>query len=485
MRAYAHLFILAIFLLHASPVAQDTEKILRVGIIGLDTSHVVAFTRVMNDPAAEGPFARVQVTHAFPGGSPDIAASRDRIEGFTARLAEMGVEIVESIPSLLEKVDAVMLESVDGRLHLRQLLPVLAARKPVFIDKPMAGSLQDCLEIHRLAKEQGVPCFTSSSLRFGPGILAMREKVGKVLGCDAFGPCTIEEHHPDLYWYGIHGVEILFTIMGPGCVSVRRTQTAGHEQVTGAWEDGRIGTFRGLREGKKGYGAMVFGTKGIERSGPHTGYQPLVTEIAKFFVTGHAPVPLEESLEIYAFMEAADESKRQGGRPVTIASVIEKARIAPAKRALAAYRANWHGIETATLRIEDKWFTDVIPPGGGLYTFESRLRGDGVSWKLDKKHDHGPKPKGGEGSKGLDEGRGLFVDSLKQLDAAGLFDLSAKPGKIDPPGTIYFAGHTYTLSLRLEGAPGLFESQWKLVPGAGSKQLNTLLRRFFDRERWR
>lgn len=316
--------------------ADEATPAVKVGIIGLDTSHVVAFTKVLNDPNAAGDLAGVRVVAAFPGGSPDIPDSRDRVAGFTQELREkFGVEIVDSIGALLPKVDAVLLESVDGRPHLEQVKPVFAAGKRVFIDKPVAGSLADALEIYRLSRESGVPCFSSSSLRFSPGILGMRtsEKVGKVLGCDAYGPCSLEEHHPDLYWYGIHGVETLFTIMGPGCVSVARVHTKDTDFVTGVWNDGRVGTFRGSRagSGKGAYGAMVFGEKGVAPSGGYAGYEPLVVEIARFFKTGKPPVTAEETIEIMAFMEAADESKRQGGAPVTLESVIKKARRVPAE----------------------------------------------------------------------------------------------------------------------------------------------------------
>jgi predicted dehydrogenase len=306
----------------------DEPKTVRVGIIGLDTSHVNAFTSVLNRPGNQDDLAGVTVVAAFPGGSPDIAASRDRLEGFTKDLREKyGVEIVDSIETLLTKVDAVLLESVDGRPHLKQARPVFAAKKPLFIDKPLAASLADAIEIFRLSKESGTPCFSTSSLRFSPGIQAMRTggKVGDVLGCDAYGPCSLEEHHPDLYWYGIHGVETLFTIMGTGCVSVTRTQTKDTEFVTGVWKDGRIGTFRGLRAGRHDYGATVFGTTGIAPSGGYGGYEPLVVEIAKFFKTGKPPVSAEETLEIMAFMEAADESKRQAGSPVALDTVRSKA----------------------------------------------------------------------------------------------------------------------------------------------------------------
>jgi predicted dehydrogenase len=298
---------------------------LRAGIIGCDTSHVPAFTKTMNTKPELG----VRVVAAYPGGSPDLAVSRDRVAGYTKQLKEeFGVEIVDSIEKLLEKVDVVLLESVDGRPHLEQVKPVLKARKPVFIDKPVAGSLEDALLIYDLAKEYNTPVFSASSLRFSPGILGMRNdpKVGAVIGCDAYGPCSLEEHHPDLFWYGIHGVETLFTIMGPGCETVSRTQTKDTELVVGTWKGGRIGTFRGLRAGKSGYGATVFGEKGIAPSGTYAGYDPLVVAVCKFFQDGKPPVSAEETIEIFAFMEAADESKRKGGVPVSIDSVLSKAR---------------------------------------------------------------------------------------------------------------------------------------------------------------
>ncbi len=314
---------------------QQPKKVLRAGIIGLDTSHVVAFTRVLNDPKAPPELSGIKVVAAYPGGSPDVEASRTRIKNFTQTLKEKyGVKIVNSIKELLPLVDVILLESVDGRPHLKQVIPVFKAGKPVFIDKPVAGSLADAIRIFDLAKKYKVPCFSSSSLRFSPGIIGARnsDKIGKVMGCSAYSPCSLEPHHPDLFWYGVHGVEILFTVMGTGCEKVSRTQTKDYELVVGTWKGGRIGTFRGLRRKPYGYGGLVFGSKRIQPLGSYTGYKPLLVEVVKFFKTGKAPVRAEETIEMFAFMDAADESKRQGGRPVTIASVMQKARVEIAKR---------------------------------------------------------------------------------------------------------------------------------------------------------
>lgn len=308
--------------------AADAPVPLRAGIIGLDTSHVVAFTRLLNSPEAKGDLAGIRVVAAYPGGSADLAASRDRVGEFTRQLRdEFRVEIVDSIDALLGKVDVVLLESVDGRKHLEQVGPVLKARKPVFIDKPVAGSLADAVRIYRLAERHGTPCFSSSSLRYYPSVTGLRgnRQVGDLVGCDSYGPCPVEEHHPDLFWYGVHGVEALFTVMGTGCVSVTRVRTAGTDLVTGTWQGGRIGTFRGIRRGKADYGTLAFGTDGVAFAPGVGGYEPLLAEIGKFFRSGRAPVSAAETLEIFAFMEAADESQRRGGVPVTIESVMGRA----------------------------------------------------------------------------------------------------------------------------------------------------------------
>ncbi len=321
------LWIVAAICLTVGPLwAAEDSTPFRIGIIGMDTSHVPAFTKLLHDPAKN---YGCKVVAGYPGGSPDIESSANRVEGYTNQMrTEFGVEIVASIEELCGKVDGVLLESVDGRPHLAQVKPVIAAKKPVFIDKPMAGSLADGLEIFRLAKENDVPCWSSSSLRFGPSIAGMknREDVGQVMGCEAFSPCSLDEHHPDLYWYGIHGVEILFTIMGPGCQTVQRTQTKDYELVVGVWKDGRIGTFRGLRAGRHDYGALVYGSKGIVRSGGYEGYGHLVDEIVTFFKTGQAPISPEETIEILAFMTAADESKALNGAKVELAAVLQEAR---------------------------------------------------------------------------------------------------------------------------------------------------------------
>jgi hypothetical protein len=309
------------------PKEEKKVDMLNIGIIGLDTSHVIAFTKSINTENPKPEFVNCRIVAAYPKGSPDIESSTSRVEGYVKTLSGMGVEIVPSIEEMLTKVDAVLLETNDGRPHLEQLIPCLKAGKPVFIDKPIAGSLSDAIAIFKAAEKFDVPVFSSSSLRFTPNAQALRsgEKIGKITGCDAYSPCSLEETHPDLYWYGIHGVETLFTVMGPGIKSVTRSATPDFDVVTGIWNDKRIGTFRGIRAGGKGYGGTAFGEKGVEQIGGFAGYEPLLMEVVKFFKSGKVPVEAEETLDIYAFMSAADESKRQGGKPVMIKDVMTAA----------------------------------------------------------------------------------------------------------------------------------------------------------------
>jgi len=293
---------------------------IRIGIIGTDTSHVPAFTQLLNgDASRPDHIGGARVVAAYKGGSADVENSASRVDQYAEQVhSKFGVEIVPDIATLLTKVDAVILSSVDGRVHLEQARPVIAAHKPLFIDKPLASTLEDAREIARLAKEAGVPWFSSSSLRFGE--IAAATKFSDIAGAITFGPGPFEPHHKlDLSWYAIHPVELLFTIMGPGCESVTRTASENADVMVGRWKDGRIGTVRAIRPYSE-YGAVVFRAKEIMEVKPQGSgsYRPLVVEIVKFFQTGKPPVPNEDTLEIFAFMDAAQKSKEQGGKPVIV-----------------------------------------------------------------------------------------------------------------------------------------------------------------------
>jgi len=300
---------------------------LRVGIIGLDTSHATAFTKSLNVENASPDFGGYKVVAAYPQGSKDIKSSIDRVPDYIEEVKKYGVEIVDTIPELLKKVDVVLLETNDGRPHLEQVIPVFKAGKTVFIDKPVAGTLTDAFAIFRAAEEYKTPVFSASSLRYMSNMddIVKNQSIGKILGANAFSPSPLEPTHPDFFWYGIHGIEALFTVMGMGCQTVSRVHTPDTDVVAGVWEGNRIGAFRGLRAGNAGYGGHAFGEKGIKTLGDYNGYDPLLKEIVKFFQTGVSPVSPEETLEIFTFMEAADESKRRGGATVSLSEIAQKA----------------------------------------------------------------------------------------------------------------------------------------------------------------
>jgi len=318
MRPLAALAVLALG--PAAVAAEAPEwatKDLRAGIIGTDTSHVPAFTGLFH----RHPEWRVKVVAAFKGGSPDVPASANRVEKFAKDIHDKyGVELVESIEALLAKVDVVLIESVDGRPHLAQARPVLKAGKRLFIDKPFAGSLADARQIVRLAKETGTPFFSCSCSRFQPEIWKLRTDagVGKVTKVQGSSPFNVEPHHPDLFWYGVHGCEALYTVMGPGCVSVSRKAEGNFDITTGEWKDGRIGVYRGVKKGDYKPVIKVWGTDGEYETKGGFGYDGLLRVMAEFFHTGKAPIDPAETIEIFEFMTAAQLSKERGGAKVRL-----------------------------------------------------------------------------------------------------------------------------------------------------------------------
>lgn len=291
------------------PAPGSTFKNIPVGIIGMDTSHSVAFTKYIN--SRENGF---EVKAAYTTVSNDIPSSYNRVDKFTAELRDQGLQIVDSIDQLLEVCECILLETNDGRLHLEQAQQVFETGKRVFIDKPVAARFEDVVEIYRSAEGLNLPLFSSSGTRYMSQAQQVRNgSIGEVLGTDTYCPVSYEPNHSDLFWYGIHGVELLFTVMKTGCKRVSRRISSKYDTVIGEWHHGGIGTFRGILEGETGYGGQAFGTQGLASLGSWEGYDPLLEAILQYFRTGSAPVDPAETLEIYAFMEAARISSERNG----------------------------------------------------------------------------------------------------------------------------------------------------------------------------
>jgi len=313
----------AVLVLVASPAAPEPQawatKELRAGIIGTDTSHVPQFVRIFH----AHPEWKVKVVAAFKGGSPDLPLSATRLEGFAKAIQGDGVEIVDSIDALLAKVDVVLLTSVDGRPHLAQVAPVFKAGKRVFIDKPLAASLDDVRRIVALSAQTRTPFFSASSARFHRDIPRLRDApAGSMKAVEATYLMQPLEFHPDLFYYGIHGVEALYAIMGTGCTSLSRRNEGDADVTTCTWRDGRVGRFRGLPKADSTQPLIrVTGTTGTIETKGTADNEAIVAAIAEFFHTGRTPVDVAQTVEVFEFMTAAQLSKERGGAQVTLAEL--------------------------------------------------------------------------------------------------------------------------------------------------------------------
>ncbi len=298
----------------------------KLGIIGLDSLHSIEFSKFINTstkPNMEG----IRIAVAYPYGSERVESGKQRIEEYSKEITQYGVSISQSLEEVIKVSDGILLITNDGTLHKEQILPVIKAGKPIFLDKPVAENLTHVLTIYGWGKKYGVEIFSASALRYLDAAQAARHKgsVGDVLGADGYSPMYLESQHTDYYWYGIHAVETVYTVLGPGCKRVKRIIGQHSDIIIGEWADGRIGSVRTDRSGKQFYGGMVYGSRGVEALGPFIGYESLAEKIVEFFKSGKSPVDTQETIEIYTFMEAADVSKARKGEWVSLDEVYQKA----------------------------------------------------------------------------------------------------------------------------------------------------------------
>jgi hypothetical protein len=297
---------------------------IKLGMLDFDTSHVVEFTRRLNHVGtdAEQFVEGATVVIGCPGES---KLSPERVAGFTDQMKKFGVPLVDKPEDMIGKVDAVLVESVDGTVHYERARPFLEAGIPCYVDKPFTCSVADARKILELAEKKKLPVFSSSSLRYAPEVVeyVADAKHGKVLGCVAYSPCSlspIPERNAGLFHYGIHGVEVLYTLMGPGCQRVTATHEKGVDVVSGQWKDGRVGTFRGIRDGAAPYGFVAFAEKGVQAVAIGTKfiYRELLKRIVETFKTGKPALDPAVTLEIVAFIEAANTSGANHGAGETV-----------------------------------------------------------------------------------------------------------------------------------------------------------------------
>ena len=298
----------------------------KIGLIGLDTSHVPSFTKLLNDSSQENHVPGGRVTAAYPGGSKDFELSWGRVEGYTKELQEdFGVEILDSPAAVAEAVDVVFIMSVDGRVHLKQFRETVPFKRPTFIDKPFALNTREAEKIFQLANDAGVVVMSSSAMRFIDLLVdAIAEGDDPVLGCNVFGPMPEEPTQPGLFWYGIHTMEMVVTVMGTGCQEVRVVRTDDADLVTLRYLDGRLASLHGLRNGTNQFGLTIQraeqGAQFIDINVTvQLRYAALVEAIMSHLPNGATPIPPVETLEVIRLIEAANKSRETDGNPVCVA----------------------------------------------------------------------------------------------------------------------------------------------------------------------
>lgn len=294
---------------------------IRLGLVDFDTSHAVEFTKRINhvDIAEDQWVEGAKVVAGVPGTS---QISPERIPEYTAKIKEYGVPLFDDPSELFGKIDAVLIESVDGSVHRERALPFLERGIPTYVDKPFACSLADAKAMFEVATRKHIPLMSSSSLRYAPEVVEAKKAsaANKLEGVATYGPAPTHPRNPGLFHYGIHPVEMLFTLMGAGCRRLTCLSQPGGEVVTGVWDGGRVASVRGIREGAQAYGFTLFGAKGVETKGVSTQYiyRELLKEIIGMFQDKELPIDPRETLEIVAFIEAARRSAESDGAPVDI-----------------------------------------------------------------------------------------------------------------------------------------------------------------------
>lgn len=290
----------------------------RIGLVGLDTSHVAAFTKLLNDPDAPHHVPGGRVVAGYPGGTPGWDKSEGRVEGFTSQLRdEHGIAIVDSPEAVAEMVDLVFITAVDGRAHRELVERVIGSGKPVFVDKPFAASIEDAEAMLAAAEAKGVALMSCSSLRYAePFVAALADDaLGAVRGIDVSGPMALDDALPGLLWYGCHGIEMIVAAMGVGCVEASATVTEGTDLHVMRWGDGRIATYRGRRDGGKGFGVTIHRAEGMQQFDASAADKPyyagMLEAILGSLPRGHSDVPRDQMLEVMRAMIAANAARER------------------------------------------------------------------------------------------------------------------------------------------------------------------------------
>lgn len=295
---------------------------IRIGLAGLDNSRVMAFAKLLHDTESKDHIDGAVFEAAWPGSpSPDFPMSAARYDRFLDELRDrFRVPILDSLSEVSGRVDAWMLEAVDGRERETLFRQLLAYGKPIFVDKPFSLGSEEAQRMMKLAREADVPVMSCSALRYSQPLIDsfMDDSLGGITGADFYGPMMLEPTQPGYFWYGIHTAEMLFRTLGANCVAVTAKRLGQSDIAVGEWADGRFGMIRGFRTGNEAFGGniyRVFGTQVIaDASAGQSFLATLLEETIHFFRTGQTPIHSYETLAIIRFLEAANESIERGAR---------------------------------------------------------------------------------------------------------------------------------------------------------------------------
>ncbi|MBO4631148.1 MAG: Gfo/Idh/MocA family oxidoreductase [Lentisphaeria bacterium] len=290
------------------------SETIKAAIIGLDTSHATEFPKFIHDPAMDPEFRvhGMTVTRALRFETP--FQKKEGLDKRQAYLESIGVKVTEDFEEAVADCDAVFIEINDPSYHLDYFRKCAALGKPVFLDKPFADSLDNAIEILKIAKENHIRFFTASSLRFDANIVKAHEEMPEIELGQTWGPLGKAAAGSSIIWYGVHTFEMLEKIMGPGAIAVTSVPDRCGVVCTVAYADGRRGVVE-LTRNNSNYGGVL--RKGGENrmftfvGGKHL-YHNLVADIGKFFRGESEGVPLKESFEIMAMLEAAELSVQYG-----------------------------------------------------------------------------------------------------------------------------------------------------------------------------
>ena len=290
------------------------QKELKAAIVGMDTSHAVEFPKYLQDPAMETEFRveGMKVTRALRFETP--FQNRAGLDQRQQYLEGIGVKVTEDFEEAVADCDAIFIEINDPSRHLEYFRKCAPLGKPVFLDKPFADTLDNTIEILKLAKEHHVRFFTGSSLRFDANIVKAHEELPEIDLGHTWGPLGAAASGSSIVWYGIHTFEMLEKIMGPGAIAVTSVPDRCGVVCTVAYADGRRGVVELVRN-NYAYGGVL--RKGRETRmftfvGGKQLYHNLVADIGNFFRGTCEWIPLKESFEIMSMLEAAELSVRYG-----------------------------------------------------------------------------------------------------------------------------------------------------------------------------